>query len=327
MPRENLGKVEAALRDAGLAVTRSVNRSPDAGNTVDSKVRIQVALIDVARLRPREIVGLRVATRNVPESFNTLLQLAQDAGGRAVSSQLNQQDKANVNGRVQIQLPRENWPKVEASLKAVGVVVSRNVSRSPDGPMTVDTKVGLSVEVVDERSLEARETVSMTVVTPAVRERYDRVLEVLRSLDAQIYQSQTSEQADGQVADLQFAVRREDRPAVEKALGEKADVFNRNVERSADVQRTLDTKVRMNVTLKDAERQSPRSVYTTAVEVPDVERAAADFEAAALAAGEKGRLRPHVRQGQGRGQVGRQRPPGRRRPHARTSRAAWARSP
>jgi hypothetical protein len=119
-----------------------------------------------------------------------------------------------------------------------------------------------------------------------VAERYNRVLDLLRSQDAQVITSQIVEQAGNNVTGtLAFAVRREDRPAVEKAMFEKADVFNRNVQRAQDQQNTLENKVQYTVTLRDAERQPPRETYTIAVEVQDVDKAARNLEAAAMASG------------------------------------------
>ena len=222
----------------------------------------------------------------MPDSFNALLNLAHDAGGRAINSSLSQEDKANVRGVVLIHVPRENWQKLESSLKDVGLVVSRSVIRAADGPMTVDTKIGLAVNVVDERAIPARETQTMEVVTPNVADRYNRVLDLLRSVDAQVITSQIVEQAGNNVTGtLAFAIRREDRPQVEKALFEKADVFNRNVQRAQDQQNTLENKVQYSVTLRDAERQPPRETYTIAVEVQDVDKAARNLEAAVIAAG------------------------------------------
>jgi hypothetical protein len=152
--------------------------------------------------------------------------------------------------------------------------------------MTVDTKLGLAVNVVDERTIPARETQTMDVVTPNVTDRYNRVLDLLRTLDAQVTTSQIVEQAGNNVTGtLAFAIRREDRPQVEKALFEKADVFNRNVQRAQDQQNTLENKVQYDVKLRDAERQPPRETYTIAVEVQDVDKAARNLEAAAMASG------------------------------------------
>ncbi|MDB5295949.1 MAG: hypothetical protein JWO31_1932, partial [Phycisphaerales bacterium] len=264
--REKWAPIDAALTEAGLLVSRTVARSADSENTVDSKVRLSVALFDDAKLAPRETVSAVVATRTVQEAHAAIAAAAREAGARTVGAVLNLQDKANPSGTLTFAVPREAAARVEAALRAGGLLVSRNSNRQPDGPMNVESKVGFSVEVVDERGLSARESQAMVVVAPSATARYAVVLEALRVADAQVLRSQLLTRDRVVTGELEFVARRDDLPRLDKALGEGADVFNRTVNRSADTQNTVDTKVRYSVVLRDADQQPPRQTYTLAAE-------------------------------------------------------------
>jgi hypothetical protein len=142
------------------------------------------------------------------------------------------------------------------------------------------------VNLVDQRVLQPRETISMQVMVRGVTDRYAKVLERLRELDAQIIGSQLNEQNKNDVtASLDFIIPRSQRATAEKILSEGGDLFGRTVARAANAQGTVDTKVRMSVTIRDADQQPPRETATMAVEVPDVEKSVGDLLASAAAAG------------------------------------------
>jgi glycine cleavage system regulatory protein len=289
VPRDNLAGVEAALREAGVTVTRNVTRSPDSDSTVDSKVRLEVTLIDEVNLAARQTIAQSLSAKNVPEAFSKLAEALHDAGARVITSQLNDQDKPTVNAQINFTIEREDLAKADAALREAGETVGRSVGRSADLQNTVDTKVAYQVTILDMRNLQPRETVTELVAVRDVPGRYAGVLETLRLLDAQIYASQLIQQNRSDVsAVLDFAVRRDSiagKESVEKALGESADIFSRTAVRSQDVTGTVDTRIRYQVTLRDADTQPPRETYTLEAEAPDVDRALADLEAAGVAAG------------------------------------------
>lgn len=285
-PRDKWSGVEQALREAGAVVSRSTVRSNDTENTVDSKVRLSVAFMDEIRLSPRETINATVATRTVQETFDKLVTSAKGAGARVVGSNLNLADRARPTGSIRFAVARESADRFEQSLKEAGLTTSRAVARLPDGPMTVESKVGFVITVVDERTLTARETQSMTVVASGVSDRYYKVLEALVAADALVINSQLSTQnAKETTGTLEFVINRQDRQRIEDALGQNADIFNRAVERSADTQGTVDTKVRYAVTIRDADQQPPRQVVQMTLQTAAVDKAVGDLEAAAIAAG------------------------------------------
>jgi hypothetical protein len=151
----------------------------------------------------------------------------------------------------------------------------------------VDTKVRLQVVLVDEASLQPRESVTVQLAVPDVPGRYAKLLEALASAQARVLQSQLSEQEAQKnvIGTLVFDVRRENRAAIDRAVAEAGDVVSRSVVRSTDTQNTLDDKVRLSLTLTDAGRLPPRETTTLGMEAADVEKAKEQIESVALSLG------------------------------------------
>lgn len=286
--RDKYAAIDAALRPAGIVVSRNVQRSPDHASTVDSKVRLRIELYDTIRLTPRESFTIVIATRNVAESFNKALESARAAGAKVLGSQLHQNDPRKVFGEMTVHVPTEAWPQVETALKEAGIELSRIRSYAQDGPRTVSTKIGLNVWIGDQRELAAREEVSMHVVVPDVRARYNAMVEMLARLDAQIHESRFDESNRQKlVGVLKFTIQQQDRSNIEQAMTQGADVFNRSLKRNQEVRYSEERlyKVTYEVQLLDAGQQGPRQVYETAIESPTVAQSVTDIEAAAIARG------------------------------------------
>ena len=69
------------------------------------------------------------------------------------------------------------------------------------------------------------------------------------------------------------------------AIDKAAQVLSPTINRSANIENTVDTKLRLQMSLVSAERLNPRQTTTIRVEVADVERSVDDVVNAAVAAG------------------------------------------
>jgi hypothetical protein len=291
VPKEQADAVLAAVRAAGLVMRMDVTVNPDSQNTTETKRAFTLSIVSLTTVAPRETTTLRLAADEVAESFNTLREAVRAAGGRVLGSQLIENDPSNVTATLDFEIKRDDYATVAPVLAKAGDVLTRNVSRSADVDNTVDTKVRIQAEFVDHAMLAPRETVTLQVATKDVRAKYAEVLEALRNTKAEsrVLASQLNvHQGGGEnnvSATLSFDVGRTDRPAVENALSKDGDVFGRTVARSADMQNTSDRKVRLEVTVHDADGLPPREVTTVGLEVEDVSRSKGDLETYAVQLG------------------------------------------
>src|SRR5207237_890363 len=84
-------------------------------------------------------------------------------------SQLNQQDRSNVNGTLDFEVSRAAEPAIRAVLEGpagaggIGNIFSRNATRSSDTENTIDSKIRIQVKLVDIDRIPPRETQSAAV--------------------------------------------------------------------------------------------------------------------------------------------------------------------
>lgn len=140
---------------------------------------------------------------------------------------------------------------------------------------------------MDEVTLQPRDSVTMHLAVADVPGRHAALLEALAASQARILQSQLSAHHanDDVTGTLVFDVRRQNRAAVDRALAESGDAVSRSVVRSTDTVNTLDDKVRLSLTLSDADELAPRETTTLGIEAADVEKAKEQIESLALSLG------------------------------------------
>jgi hypothetical protein len=198
--RADWASVETALREAGQVVSRNVARSADTENTVDTKIRLQVVLVDEAALQPRESVAVQLAVADVPARYAKLLEVIGAAQARLLQSQHSEEQAQNkLLGTLDFDVRRENRPPVETALGEAGDVVSRSVTRSTDTQNTLDDKVRLSLTLTDAGKLPPRETTTLGMETADVEKAKEQVESAALGMGGRVVDSTLSREQDGRV--------------------------------------------------------------------------------------------------------------------------------
>ena len=166
---------DAVLMDvkaAGEVMRLEVTENPDSKNVTKSKRGFNVELWAMALVAPRETIVLQIATEDVPAGYRMLQAAVDNANGRILNAQLNEQDKQNITARLDFDIPRDDQPVLDS----VGEVFSRNVTRSQDDENVIDSKVRVQVALIDQARIPPRETITLGIevgdvdqVTAAVR--------------------------------------------------------------------------------------------------------------------------------------------------------------
>src|SRR5439155_17151274 len=125
--------VRTALTAAGAVYARSVNRAPEGDNKTDSKVRLQVQVVNVANLKPRETVVLGVEVADVDGATAQLSAYASEAGGRTVESHQSRETNGRVITRVVLDVPLMAAPALVERAKAAGILRTQQSARDPQG--------------------------------------------------------------------------------------------------------------------------------------------------------------------------------------------------
>jgi hypothetical protein len=194
LSRDEVAAVEKALADAGETVTRTIQRSNDAVNTVDRKVRYQVTVVDVVRLAPYEVARIVLAARDVPGAFRKLGEAVKD--GHIVTSQLLEQDRNNVTGVMEFEVRTSDRASLEAAMAALGDVLSRQIDHNQNA---LKSKVRFQVTLVNADTLAPRETTTVGIEVADVDKAFGELLAMAAAAGGRTVESHLSKDRSGRV--------------------------------------------------------------------------------------------------------------------------------
>jgi hypothetical protein len=139
VPRAASANVASAIDKASQVLTRTINRSPDTQNTVDSKVRLTLSLISADRLAPRQTTTIGEEVPDVEHSIDDLVSAAVSAGGRRIGAgEMSQDHAGHVTAQVVVEVPLSKAGPITDQLERMGYRRSKQVSFDnsvPDGPL------------------------------------------------------------------------------------------------------------------------------------------------------------------------------------------------
>jgi len=122
-----------------------------------------VRLYNIANVKPSETFNLQVAGQDVPAGFHKLKAAVVAAEGQIRVAELNEQDKLNVSGQLEFDIPRKQQQAVEKLLTEIGEVFSRSTTQAGVTETATDRKVGYKVSLKSVASLPPREKVTLGI--------------------------------------------------------------------------------------------------------------------------------------------------------------------
>jgi hypothetical protein len=299
---DSAGPLTDRLRQLGKVARLEIQRAqsaqgeqpaPGAVKVERKDTRFLISLYNLANVAPRQTVNLSLAVQNVEQQYQAILARVAKVGGRIVTSNLNRQTPEQTTATISFQLSSADADAVQQELTAGTDASDVQVLRltttdNPDTQNVTEAKRGFAVQLASLASVAPRQTISMQIAASSVSESYQSLVEALnaQAIGARVITSQLNQQDQQNVtASLDFEVRRSALPAAERALAAAGDTLARNSSRATDTENTVDSKVRLQVSLVSARRLAPRETTTLALEVADVEKARGDLQASAAALG------------------------------------------
>lgn len=132
--RDREAELGAQLAALGDILSRSAQRAAQAENTIESKVRYQARLINLAQIAPRESAVLAIEVGDVEETFRRLRLLVEEKKGRVTSSNVARQRSGRVVGRFMCDLPLGEFLKGVEAVKREGTLRVAELSKNPQVP-------------------------------------------------------------------------------------------------------------------------------------------------------------------------------------------------
>jgi hypothetical protein len=286
VPSDASGPMRDRLRQLGRVARLEIDRMQKAEGgspPADGKVKrgdtvFLVQLYNLANIAPRETATLQVAAADVRAAFQALRDAASKASARIRAAQLNEQDAQNITAQLDVEIRRTEDGPIRAALDAAGEILSRQVTRAPEGEDFTDTKVLYRVTLLPAGRLSPRETVTLQLVAPDVRAAFQTLRDAAGKATARVRTAQLNEHdAQNVTAEFVVEIRRADEAAFRTALDAAGEVVSRQVTRAQEGNGVTDVKVLYAIQLSPADRLSPRETATMTLEVHDVDQTAALF--------------------------------------------------
>jgi hypothetical protein len=285
---KQLGRV-ARLEAQRQQKTAEGSGTPIPGARVERKdTRLSLSIYNLANVAPRNTTTLQIAAEDVESAYRAILGQIDSAGGRVVNSQLSKPTPEQTTGTIAFESPAAAADELLGAVRGAGDVLRLDTAINPDTENTTAAKRGFNVTIQAAATVAPAENVSLRLAVDDVTAKFDKLLGALRGVKgARVTQSSVNQQTPtttiGQVeVDVRGA---EPRAAVERALADAGAVYLRSVTHTPPGQTMLADKVHVSVLLGDVNAIPPRETTTLNVETADVNAAAGQVEAAAVAAG------------------------------------------
>lgn len=172
-PTEKADMLLAAIRGFGEVLKSETVENPQTQNVTESKRGFVVTIGSLSAFGARQSQQISLAAANVPTAFNDLLNLLHGQSGRILTSLLNEQDRGNTSATLEFEAPREVVAQIDQTYAKDGEVVSRVVNRATDTENTVDSKVRVSLKIVQAEQLPPRQTTELSVEVADVQKAMD----------------------------------------------------------------------------------------------------------------------------------------------------------
>jgi hypothetical protein len=129
--REALAK---ALAETGVVLTRNVMRAQDRDTVVETKERLQLRIMDVAKIPPRETMTLGIEVNDVDKAVAALAALVKDSQGTAIERHVSRRPNGEMVAKLVYNVPLAQADTFTSKLGMAGTVRSQNASRNPQVP-------------------------------------------------------------------------------------------------------------------------------------------------------------------------------------------------
>jgi hypothetical protein len=222
----------------------------------------------------------------VAAAYQKALDQVRSAGGRVVTSSLVRPDDNQQAAELDFQIPAEKADSIDDAFHALGETIRHDATENPDTANVTEAKRGFHLRILSLSTVSPRETQDIQLAAADVPAAFNEILAAVNAAGGRVLQSDLKEQdAHDKTAAIAFEISRSALATMNSAVLRAAQMLTRTITRSADTANTLDSKLRMSLSLGSAERLPARQTVTIRDEVSDVERAADDLVNAAQGAG------------------------------------------
>lgn len=275
---ENRPLIDKLLAEAGAVLNRNTLLAGVNEMSTDRKVGYQVHLRDLDSVKPKEIFHFQVTSLDVPAVYLRLTNEVLKLKGRVHKRQINEMDKYNIVAEFDFDLPTANKAEIDKALAAAGVVALRTSEQARPNEESTPLKVGYRLVVRSVTSVRPRDFFTVQLASENVAASHRKVYDEVLRLKGRIHKTELEEQDRINVtAQLIFDVAAQDKPAIDKLLGEVGALVARTNVQAGPKEDATDQIVGYSVSFKAAAATAPREKTDIKIQVSDVDQKAAEI--------------------------------------------------
>ncbi len=286
-----LDRLKQIGKMARLDIQRKQTSDPNANSTAPVRVekkqtRLNLSLYNLANVAPRISSTLNLAAEDVEKAYRAILDRVTKGGGRIVSSNLARNKPDQTTGVINFEVPSSDADAVVAELRGMGELMKMTVTDNPDVNNVTSAKRGYVLQIAAVAAIAPRESRYVQLAAAGVAAAREKILSAASAGGARVLSSRLDENdRNNPSAVIELDVPRAALAAVEKTVADAGDTVSRSAQRSPDSENTLDTKVRLQISLMSADKLPPREVTSLTIEMNDVDGAMKELQDAVQQAG------------------------------------------
>jgi prepilin-type processing-associated H-X9-DG protein len=286
VPTDKADTLLASFRGTSEIISQETTENPDTQNVTAAKRGFAVQIISLTAMAPRRSTNLTVAVPDVDAAYRLVLDKVAAANGRVVGSGINRGTPEQTNAAINFEVPTDKAETIVTDVRGTGDLMKQDTAENPDLQNTTASKRGFSLQIVALAGVPPRQSEQLQLAAADVPVAFSAILDALRADEGRIIASQLNQQDPTNISGtIAFEISRPARAAIEAAIDQSGEIVSRNLTRSQDTENTVDSKVRVDLTLGSAAQLPPAQTATLGIEVGDVQKAVDDLVNAATAAG------------------------------------------
>ncbi len=278
---EEKATFEKLFETIGTVLSRATLQAPMNAVATEQKHGYSVQLRDIANVLPRQAANVTLAVTDVAAKYQELLDAVAKAKGQVSVSQLNEQDRNNINGTISFTIPSEQRESLDKLIDAMGMVVSRTKSQAPNQQLSTERKFGYSLALRDFITVQPKHSLSMTVAVQDVPAKYQQLVDAIAKAKGRVRASQLSEQDRNNVnAVVDFTIPTEEKAVFDKLFEEFGQTLSRNNVQAGVNDISTDKKFGYSLQIRDLVTVLPRRSVVLTMAANDVPAKYAAIQAA-----------------------------------------------
>ncbi|MBI3407351.1 MAG: hypothetical protein HY040_03215, partial [Planctomycetes bacterium] len=189
---------------------------------------------------------------------------------------LNEADKLDQSAQFDFDVPAKERDRIEKLLIGLGDVFARSTKQADPKETSTERKVGYQILLKSVASIKPRETFVQAAVSADVPAAFRKLQDAVIQAKGQVRKSDLDQRDERKpLAELEFDVPADGRETIDKLLVDVAEVFSRTTNRVAANEVATARKVGYRLSIRSVAGMPPRDTVIFAIQVREVDQAAA----------------------------------------------------